>query len=140
MAEAIVELIQQRGGVMTLEDLKNHTSNMDTPISVNYRGVSRSGVIFLSSLPPLRSPFSLPPALSFCLISLLLPSSLPSLVSPHFLFFLNNKMMTGVDIWEIPPNGQGITALMALNILEGYNVREMKHNSPQYLHLLIEVC
>jgi len=81
IANEIIELIKSMGGKMTLEDLENHTSTMDTPISTNYRGI---------------------------------------------------------DIWEIPPNGQGITALMALNILEGFDLKSIKHNSPEYLHLLIE--
>jgi gamma-glutamyltranspeptidase/glutathione hydrolase len=42
------------------------------------------------------------------------------------------------DVWELPPNGQGIAALQMLNILEGYNIAEMGFGSPEYLHLLIE--
>ncbi|MFP3951773.1 MAG: gamma-glutamyltransferase [Candidatus Bathyarchaeia archaeon] len=45
----------------------------------------------------------------------------------------------GVDIYEIPPNGQGITALIALNILEGFDIESMGHLSKEYLHHLIEV-
>ncbi|XP_066477620.1 glutathione hydrolase-like YwrD proenzyme [Tiliqua scincoides] len=44
----------------------------------------------------------------------------------------------GLNLWEIPPNGQGITALLALNILENFNVKEMGHNTASYLHVLIE--
>jgi len=44
----------------------------------------------------------------------------------------------GYDIYECPPNGQGLVALLALNILEGYGLRSLGHNSPEYLHLLIE--
>ncbi|XP_072167953.1 glutathione hydrolase-like YwrD proenzyme [Diadema setosum] len=44
----------------------------------------------------------------------------------------------GVRLWEIPPSGQGITALMALNILEDYDLQEMGHGSPEYLHHVIE--
>ncbi|TFF63460.1 MAG: gamma-glutamyltransferase family protein, partial [Promethearchaeota archaeon] len=41
-------------------------------------------------------------------------------------------------VYECPPNGQGIATLLALNIVNGYYLEEMKHNSPKYLHLLIE--
>ena len=44
----------------------------------------------------------------------------------------------GYTICELPPNGQGITALEMLNILEGFDIGEMGHNSPEYLHCLIE--
>lgn len=44
----------------------------------------------------------------------------------------------GYDIYQCPPNGQGLIVLLALNILEGYNLPPLGHNSPQYLHLLIE--
>ena len=44
----------------------------------------------------------------------------------------------GYTILELPPNGQGITALEMLNILEGYDISSLGHNHPEYLHLLIE--
>ena len=44
----------------------------------------------------------------------------------------------GYDVWEIPPNGQGITALMALNILEGFALDQLPRDSAQCYHLQIE--
>ena len=44
----------------------------------------------------------------------------------------------GYDVWELPPNGQGIAALQMLNILEQFNISEMGFGSEEYLHLLIE--
>ena len=44
----------------------------------------------------------------------------------------------GLDVYEIPPNGQGITALIALNILEGFDVARYPHSSAGHLHALIE--
>ncbi len=81
IAEAIVDLVKSQGGYVTLDDLKNHYSTYDDPISVNYKGV---------------------------------------------------------DIFEIPPNGQGITALIALNILEEFEIDKMKHSSVEHLHTMIE--
>ena len=44
----------------------------------------------------------------------------------------------GYDIWELPPNGQGIAALQMLNILEGYNIAGMGFGSAEYIHLFTE--
>lgn len=44
----------------------------------------------------------------------------------------------GCDVWELPPNGQGIAALQILNILEGYDLGTLGFGSPEHLHLLIE--
>jgi gamma-glutamyltranspeptidase/glutathione hydrolase len=43
-----------------------------------------------------------------------------------------------VDVYECPPNSQGFVMLQALNILEGMNVRYMRHNSAPYLHAVTE--
>ncbi|KAF8647927.1 hypothetical protein AX16_006459 [Volvariella volvacea WC 439] len=89
IAQAIVDLIQSKGGVMELEDLARHTSTLVEPIKYTYA----------------------------------------------------NEL----TVYECPPNGQGITALLALGILESMQEQgmirpllEMEHNSVEYLHALIE--
>jgi gamma-glutamyltranspeptidase/glutathione hydrolase len=44
----------------------------------------------------------------------------------------------GFDVWELPPNGQGIAALQMLNILELYDIRSMGFGSSEYIHLFTE--
>lgn len=52
----------------------------------------------------------------------------------------------GYKVWEIPPNGQGLVALIALGVIEELHksqvidVYKLTHNSAEYLHVLIEAC
>ena len=81
IAEAIVSVIREAGGCMSLDDLATHTSTWEEPVSVTYRGLR---------------------------------------------------------VHECPPNGQGITALIALNILEGFDLSSFGFLSAEHLHLSIE--
>ena len=44
----------------------------------------------------------------------------------------------GYQLWELPPNGQGIAALQILNVLEGYDLKSAGFGSPMHLHLFLE--
>lgn len=44
----------------------------------------------------------------------------------------------GYDLWELPPNTQGIAALQILNILEDYDLTQMGFNSAEYVHHFVE--
>ncbi len=81
IADSIVATVQEQGGLMTHDDLKNHTSTWGDPIGTDYRGVV---------------------------------------------------------VYEHPPNGQGLAALMALNIAEGWDLASMPWDSPERLHLMVE--
>jgi len=81
IAESIISVIKEAGGCMSVEDLADHVSTWEEPISVDYRGYR---------------------------------------------------------VYECPPNGQGITALIALNIWEGFDVASMSSLSTEKLHILIE--
>jgi len=80
-AASIVQTLEALGGVMTHDDLRNHTSTWDTPIQTTYRGVT---------------------------------------------------------VHECPPNGQGLVALQALNILNQWDVGDMAWDDPQRLHYTVE--
>ena len=81
IAEAIVEAVQSRGGVMSLDDLASHQSEFVKSIFVDY----------------------------------------------------HDKR-----VHEIPPNGQGLTALLALNILEEIDFKYIDHLSAKYFHTVID--
>jgi gamma-glutamyltranspeptidase/glutathione hydrolase len=44
----------------------------------------------------------------------------------------------GYDVWELPPNTQGVAALQMLNILEAYDLKALGFGSAEYLHLFVE--
>ena len=45
----------------------------------------------------------------------------------------------GYDVWELPPNGQGLAVLQMLRLLERFDLKSMGLNSADYLHTLVEV-
>jgi gamma-glutamyltranspeptidase/glutathione hydrolase len=45
----------------------------------------------------------------------------------------------GYDVWELPPNGQGLAVLQMLRMLATFDIKAMGHNSAAYLHTLVEV-
>ena len=81
IANTIANFIQDQGGFLSYNDLKNHKSEWIDPVSTNYRGY---------------------------------------------------------DIWELPPNGQGIAALQILNLLEAYDIKSMGFGSAEYIHHFVE--
>ena len=81
IAEAIVDSLAEHGGLMRLDDLKQHRSTWDEPIATDYRGIR---------------------------------------------------------VFECPPNGQGLTALLALNIAERFDLAALDRDSPERLHLMVE--
>lgn len=44
----------------------------------------------------------------------------------------------GYEVWDLPPNSQGLTALQMLNLLEGYDLKAMGFGSAEHLHTFIE--
>ena len=44
----------------------------------------------------------------------------------------------GYDVLEMPPNTQGFVALEMLNIIEGFDIKALGHNSADYLHVVSE--
>ncbi len=81
IAESIAAVVKEAGGCLSLDDLANHASTWEAPISTTYRHVR---------------------------------------------------------VWECPPNGQGLATLLALNLLESYNLAALPPQSSQRLHLMIE--
>ncbi|MBN2346747.1 MAG: gamma-glutamyltransferase, partial [Candidatus Aminicenantes bacterium] len=45
----------------------------------------------------------------------------------------------GYDVWELPPNGQGLAVLQMLRMLSRFDLASLGHNSAAYLHALVEV-
>jgi len=44
----------------------------------------------------------------------------------------------GFELWELPPNGQGIAALQILGVLEGYDLKSMGYGGPDHVHYFVE--
>lgn len=112
IAEEIVKVVKDQGGMLELEDLQRHMelgTEPVKPISYVFRGQGYGKT------------------------------------KGEFIKNGSNEVDHGVELWEHPPNGQGIVALMALGILEALEeagkiptFKEDQHNSAEYLHAVIE--
>ena len=81
LATTMANFIQEQGGFLSFEDLKNYQAEWVEPVSSNYRGY---------------------------------------------------------DVWELPPNGQGIAALQILNLLEHFDISAMGLFNAEYIHHFVE--
>lgn len=124
IAEAIVEIIKNRGGMMELEDLAKHTSSFVEPIRYTYNG--EVTVYEVNSDTSTRTT-------SYLENCFVVPSKWTRYIQTRF----------GLEYTYISLTG--ITALLALGILENIqeqglvsNILEMEHNSAEYLHTLVE--
>lgn len=120
IAEAIVEVVRAKGGHLELEDLEDHLergSEPVEPISLKFRGQGlQRGTKRQAD-----------------------GTAKDSDVGE------GNEGDKGVELWEHPPNGQGIVALMALGIMQELEKQRKiptftadQHNSAEYLHAVIE--
>ncbi|KAF2137205.1 uncharacterized protein K452DRAFT_257936 [Aplosporella prunicola CBS 121167] len=110
VAEALIKVVQDLGGRLTLDDLKKHAELGSEPvdaISLKFNGQN---------------------------------------VGKKHSVHMNDNADQGVEVWEHPPNGQGIVALMALGMLEELEkagkipaFKTGDHNSAEHLHAVVEV-
>ncbi|KAL2278870.1 hypothetical protein FJTKL_14047 [Diaporthe vaccinii] len=120
IAEAIVEVVRAKGGHLELEDLEDHLergSEPVEPISLKFRGQGLQRGTKRQADGTVKD----------------------SAVGE------GDEGDKGVELWEHPPNGQGIVALMALGIMQELEKQGKiptftadKHNSVEYLHAVIE--
>lgn len=127
IAEALVKVVQDLGGHITLDDLKHHLdmgSEPVEPISLKFRGQGLSGASKQGTKRQANG------------------SAKPAGENGTG---DGDQSGAGVELWEHPPNGQGIVALMALGILQELEKQgkiptftAAEHNTAPYLHAVIE--
>jgi gamma-glutamyltranspeptidase/glutathione hydrolase len=81
IARTMAKFSEEQGGLFRYEDFASYTDEVETPVSIDYRGYR---------------------------------------------------------VYKNPSANQGPTELFALNILEGYDLKKLGHNSPDYIHTSIE--